>query len=143
MSLPKNSKVISEQAMKAFTKIIDFVSEISEAFCQEGNFHELELYNHLLGKTKVSNKSSINHHIEVFTEFIMRNNDAIVNRDYKKIVSNRISYSDKVFIDIRKIFEQTNIDRETSDCIWNHLLVIQAVIDPTSKAKELLKQFQE
>lgn len=141
-SKPKDSKTLSEHSMKAFTKIMDFISQLHEAFCVEGKFHEIELYNHLLGKTKLSNKSAINRHVELFTEFCTRNSNAISARDYKKIVSHRISYSEKVFIDIYKVLDQDNLDSETINSIWNHLLVIQAVIDPTSKAKELLRQFQ-
>lgn len=134
---------LSEQTMKAFTKIVDFVSQLHEAFCVNEQYHEVELYNHLLGKTKISNKSAINRHVELFTDFVLRNSDAIAQRDYKKIVSNKVSYSEKVYIDIRSILSQTNLDKDTADSIWNHLLVIQAIVDPTSKAKELLKQFQE
>ncbi len=149
MSTSSTVKMISEQSFKAFKKIADFVSQLHESFCTDssssegGKFHELTLYNHLLGKTKLSNKTAIARHIEIFKEFCDRNQQALTTRDYKKIVSHRISYSSKTFIDVYAILSQSDLSQDDANSIWNHLLVIQACVDPSSQAKELLKQFKE
>jgi len=138
---PKNSKMISEHMFKSFTKIADFISQLAEVFGEK--YHEIVLYNHLLSKTKLSNKQAISRNIGLFTEFCSRNNEAILSKDPKKIVYHRISYSEKVFIDLHAILNQADLDEDTLNTTWNHLLVIQATIDPTSEAREVLKHLKE
>ncbi len=142
INTPKNSKAINEHNLRVYFKIVDFVTQLYDCFGQDKNFHEIELYNHLLSKTGVNKKVAIQRHVELFTDFIVRNSDAITLKDYKKIVSSKISYSEKVYLDISKLFNQ-DLDRDTLDSIWNHLLVIQATIDPNSKAKDVLKAFSQ
>lgn len=133
----KDSKIASEQMIKIFSKISTFVSELNSAF--GSRFHFVELYNHLLLKTKLSKKQVIQQHIEAFRTFLERNKDALIARDVNKIMSHRISYSNKVYIDVHALLTSENIDNETTEAIWNHLLVINATIDPSSEAREILR----
>ena len=137
---PKNSKLISEQTFRTFSKISDFVSQLNEVFGSK--FHELALYNHLVSKTKLSHKQAIKRHIDIFSEFCTRNQSAIINKDASKIVSGSITYSEKVFIQISKIFECVDMDDETAAQIWNHLLVIQVNIDPSGEARAVLQNMK-
>lgn len=137
-SNPRNAKMISEPAFKAFRAISEFVADLSDAFGSK--FREVTLYNHLLSKTKISNKEAVTKHIQIFGEFCVRNQDALLKKAPTQIVSRRITYSDKVFLDLYSILNQPELqlDTSTADAIWNHLLVIQATIDPTSKAHDIL-----
>ena len=60
-----------------------------------------------------------------------------MNHKNKNLVNPVLEYSDKVFINFSDIFKES--DAETSNVIWNHLLTISALVDPSSKAKEILK----
>jgi hypothetical protein len=134
---PKDAKIASEQMIKIFSRISTFVTELNSAFGSQ--FHFVELYNHLLLKTKLSKKQVIQQHIEAFRTFFNRNKEALITRDVSKIVSHRISYSEKVYIDVHALLTSSDIDKETSEAIWNHLLVISATIDPSSEAREILR----
>lgn len=134
----KNSK--SEKFLHAFGKISDFVSELNGVF--GGHFHEIAAYNHLLSRTKISQKLIIKKHVELFREFCERNREAFLSKDFSKIVSRRIAFSERAYIDVHALLSQKNIDSDTSDTIWNHLLVISASIDPTVEIQEMLKKLQ-
>jgi len=136
----RQTRFVDEHTWKTFTKIADFVAQLHEAFCQNSKFHEIELYNHLLGKTKLSNKAAIHKHIELFSSFCLINFKAIETRNINELKQEKVSYSDKVFLDMKQLL--TISDNDTSKSIWDHLLVISACTDPTSKATELLKELQ-
>jgi hypothetical protein len=141
---PKNSKMITEHAFRSFTKIADFVSQLKDVVCvNDSTYHEVALYNHLLTKTKLSHKQAIQRHIELFSEFCTRNQDALINKDSRRIVYRKIIYSEKVFIDLYDILNNPSTDGETVSAIWNHLLVIQATIDPTSEARAILQNLKQ
>jgi hypothetical protein len=63
----------------------------------------------------------------------------ILSKNISKLssVESKIEYSDKVFIDFESIFKSA--DKDTTMVIFDHLLTISALVDPTSKAKEILK----
>lgn len=136
--------MITEQSFRCFTKIADFVGQLKEVVCvNDSTYHEVALYNHLLSKTKLSHKQAIQRHIDLFTEFCSRNHDALINKDYRRIVYRKITYSEKVFIDLYDILSNPSTDSETASAIWNHLLVIQATIDPTSEARAILQNLKQ
>lgn len=132
---PKN-----EKTLQAFEKIVDFVSELNIAF--GANFHEVAAYNHLLSRTKISQRPIIKRHVELFKEFCERNHEALLSKDSTKIVSHRISFSERAYIDVHALLSQKSLDSETSDTIWSHLLVISALIDPTVEIQDMLKKLQ-
>lgn len=98
----------------------------------------LKLYRRLINQTKITHEKPIKNHIDAFRNFCVANRDAITNKDSKKIVNPKISYSNRVYIDMREIFKIA--DRETTAVIWQHLLCISALVDPAGKAKEILKE---
>ena len=119
-----------------FKSICNFIIDLSDMF--GGKNHGLKLYEHLLGKTTMSHTKAVNKHIELFTSFCVDNRDAILNKDHSKLVQPKIEYSEKVFVDMNSIFSKA--DSETTDVIWKHLLTISAFVDPTAKAKDILKK---
>ena len=127
---------ISETEFKSFTCIVDFVQQLKEVLCVDKKHHEITLYNHLLHKVKITNKQNIRRHISLFSDFCARNQNAILNKDSTLITFSTIKYSEKIYIDLGSILK--TIDEENKEAIWKHLLVIQATIDPSSKARSVL-----
>ena len=117
-----------------FKLITDFVKELNVTF---GNQQKsLKLYERLISKTLPKHTTPIKKHIESFKKFCIDNRNAITNKD-KLLITEKIQYSLTVFIDIKSILDIADID--TSKIIWQHLLTISAFVDPSGKAKEILK----
>ena len=118
-----------------FKTISDFVKELNITFGKQQK--SLRLYERLLSKTLYKHTLPVKKHIESFKSFCIDNRDAITNKDKDLFVSNRIQYSTTVYIDLKSILNVSDI--ETSKIIWQHLLTISAFVDPSGKAKEILK----
>lgn len=128
---------LSDSNLLIFKAISNFTTCLSDVF---GNEHRsLKLYAHLINKTALINEKPILKHIDAFREFCLTNKDALVEKDVRKIDENnkKIVYSNRVYIDIPFIFSKS--DRETTQIIWKHLLTIYALVDPTGKARQVLK----
>jgi hypothetical protein len=133
----KNTKVdLSDKNLMCFKAISNFTTELGELFGARQK--SLKLYSRLISKTTLSHNSSILRHIEAFREFVLNNRDAISERNSKKLVNGKITYSDNVYINMEEIFRMA--DSETKNVIWEHILCISAMVDPSSKAKEILKE---
>ena len=133
MTMNKNSM---DYNLLIFKTISTFVNELSEIFSSQN--HSLKLYQRLINKTTVNHEKSIEKHILAFRKFCISNRDLILSKNVSKLssVDSKIEYSDKVFIDFASIFKSA--DKDTSMVIFDHLLTISALVDPTSKAKEIL-----
>lgn len=135
---------ITNSEFKSFTSIVDFIEQLKEAICHDNKeYHEVALYNHLIHKVKITNKQNIRRHISLFSEFCGRNTDAILKKDSALIAFTTVKYSDRVFINLGGILSSNTIDDDIKDAIWKHLLVIQASIDPSSKARNVLMGLAE
>jgi hypothetical protein len=122
-----------------FKAISTFVKELSDIY---GKKHRpLKLYSRLINKTLISHDKVILKHLDVFKNFCVDNRDAIVAKDNKLLKNDQIKYSSKVYIDIPIVFNLA--DQETKTIIWNHILCISALLDPSSKAKEILRKNME
>jgi hypothetical protein len=131
MSVPDTSLV-------AFKAIVNFTTDLSEEFGED--FKPVKLYNHLLSKTTLAHDSAIQKHIDCFTSFIVDNRDQIASSDHKNI-SGSILYSSRVYLDVKKILEKA--DKNSQGVIWQHLLILSAILDPTGRAKQILKEQKE
>lgn len=120
----------------AFKKIANFVKDLNSVF--EDKQKSLALYNRLIEKTTISHENAVKKHVDCFTDFCQKNREAIISQDNNKIVEPIIKYSDKVFIDIKNLIAIS--DKETIDAIWNHLLIISNVVDPSGGALLILKE---
>jgi hypothetical protein len=117
-----------------FKAITGFISELNEEF---GTKHKsIALYNRLLEKTGIVHIGPVNKHIECFRVFFTKNQKGIEEQKSELFTESKISYSDRVFIDISTILRQSS--KENSKVIWQHLLTIWGLIDPTSQARRLL-----
>ena len=129
-------KMPTDTSLITFKTISNFTNDLGEVFSEK--HRPLKLYAHLINKTTLSHEKPIEKHIEGFRLFCVANRDAISNRSAKKLVKEKIIYSKKVYINMKEIFQMA--DAETSGVIWMHLLTISALVDPTGKAREILKE---
>lgn len=120
-----------------FRAITGFISDLNQEF--GANHKSIALYNRLLEKTGIVNIGPINKHIDSFRKFFNANKAAMEEKNPSKFTENRISYSDRVFVDVQQILSQC--DKENSKVIWKHLLTIWGLIDPTSQAKKVLQEY--
>jgi hypothetical protein len=122
-----------------FKAITQFVSELNQEF---GSKHKnIALYNRLLERTGIVHVGPVNKHIDCFRKFFEKNQPAIEQQNVSSFVETKISYSDRVFIDIVQVLKQTS--KENSKIIWQHLLTIWGLIDPTSQARKLLNDISQ
>ena len=126
----------SDTSLVCFKAISNFTLELVELFSKQQR--SLKLYGRLINKTTIVHDKSIKKHIDAFRSFCITNRDAIMNKSVDKLNMNKISYSQRVFIDMVEIFKLS--DKETSKVIWEHLLCISAIVDPSGKAREVLKE---
>ncbi len=128
-----------DTSLVTFKAISNFATSLEEVFGKDQR--SLKLYVHLINKTTLSHEKAINKHIEAFRLFSISNRDALEEKNISKLVEPKISYSDRVYIDIAHILNTS--DTETSEVIWKHLLTISALVDPTGKARQILKEASE
>lgn len=128
----------TDNNLVVFKTIANFTQALSEEFGKKQ--HSLELYCRLINKTTLAHDAPIKKHISAFTNFCISNKDAIISKDHTKITISNITYSDKVYINIKQILNWA--DTDTRDVIWSHLLTISALVDSTSNAKEILKSLE-
>jgi hypothetical protein len=132
--MPVNNNVISNTLLISFKAISDFVNDLFLCF---ETIKPLELYHHLISKTLISHEVAIQKHFDAFQKFCLENRDGICSLDFDLLVETKISYSDKVFIDLKEIFAVA--DTDTKNAIWKHILNITSIVDPSSKARQILK----
>ena len=125
----------TDNNLVVFKAIANFTQALSEEFGKKQ--HSLALYCRLINKTTLAHDAPIKKHISSFTSFCISNRDAITSKDHTKLVDSIIKYSDKVFINMKNIFNLA--DSDTQSVIWSHLLTISALVDSSSNAKEILK----
>ena len=127
---------MDDNDLTVFNAISKFVTCLNECFGPKQL--SLQLYNTILEKTTLSHKQAIQKHITLFKDFCNGNTDAIVNKDSSVIKINKVCYSDKIYIDFKQVFEDA--DKGEEKVIWTHILILCAYLNPTVKAKEILKK---
>ena len=119
-----------------FKSIACFISDLNEEF---GSKHKsIALYNRLLEKTGIVHIGPINKHIDCFRLFFSTNVKGMEEQNYSIFSPSRISYSERVYVDVATVLRQSSPD--TSSIIWKHLLTIWGLIDPSSQAKRILNE---
>jgi len=131
MSIPSEN----DNRILVFKCICNFIKDLNESYGKDQK--SLLLYAHLLEKTGIIHEEPIKKHISQFYEFIKANEEAILSKDISFLVQKKVFYSEKVGIDLEEIIAIA--DQESKDAIQKHLLTLLAVLDPSSSARQLLK----
>lgn len=132
---------IHDSALLIFKAITSFVHDMSEIYGERNK--PLLLYAHLVEKTGIIHEEPIRKHIQIFRAFVMDNEESILTKDETKMTSPLIQYSDKVFINMKEIMDMSKDDPADRECIYKHLLTLSALLNPSSQAKDILRQDKE
>ena len=124
---------------KPFSKILAFVNELNRNF---GNKHKnLGLYyTFLKEKTPLSNKKAISKQNEVFKKFLENNREAVLNMDIKLLKDDNISFSEKVYINLKQLLKE---NKDAVEVIFKHLQLISALLLEDNTMVEALKEDRE
>jgi hypothetical protein len=126
-------EVKSFDNLKKFEAISEFVGDMTSIYGE--NLLELEAYNKLLSATTIKNKTAIEYHVKIITEYCKNNEKTIIDKNEKEIKN--INYSDMIFIDMVSIFKIA--EESNKVIIWNHLLTILYMTNPSSELKNILQ----
>jgi hypothetical protein len=129
----ENSELIAFKAISGF--VMDLGNDL------EQNIRGLALYVRLIEKTTLVDEVPIKRHIKAFREFCIANREMILNKDIDLCVVKDISYSDRVFIDLKRVVGMVSDD--CIDDVWTHLLTISAVVDPAGNAMRKLEEMKK
>lgn len=129
---------MDDSSLMSFKAIASFVTDLNEVFGKRQK--SLALYARLIEKTGITNEKPILKHIDAFRSVCIANREALQTQDKSKLADVQISYSDRVYIDLKHIFNMAEKEPETIPIIWKHLLTISALLDPSSNAKKILKE---
>lgn len=124
------------QRFTIFKAIVDFINDLDIVFGKQ--YKTVALYKRLVVKTTIIHEIPVNKHINTFKEFLENNIEALETKNNSKILSPIIKYSDRVFINIQTLLSKS--DNETASAIWNHLLNINTLINPSEKSLVLFKE---
>ena len=124
--------------LSQFNAITNFANALSDEFGSK--MAPVKLYAHLLSKTALGHTKSIQKHISAFTSFCVANRDAIYEKECSKLCgdNHRIEYSERVYIDVRELLHLADADSRA--IVWKHLMWLSALMDPSGRAKEILKE---
>jgi len=126
-----------EQILTVFRAITACVSDLRAEYGKKQK--SLQLYDRLISRTQISNDEAIQKHILAFRNFCIDNREAIINQDDKRLVTRKVIFTEKIYIDFGIIFGMEK-EAENLQVIWRHLLVLSAFLDPEGGAKEILSQ---
>lgn len=131
---------MEDHTLVLFNAITKFVQSLNECYGEQQK--SLKLYNRLVEKTTIIHDGPIQKHITAFTDFCKSNASAISIQDASQLETYKITYSERVFINMKQIFSIAS--RSEQQTIWAHLLNLSAKIEPesefSSNAKKLLKK---
>jgi hypothetical protein len=126
----------NEISLLPFKAIHTFIMSLQEEF---GATHKpLRLYARLIEQTTFSHELPIQKHVQAFTSFCLANREAIYTKAHDRFVDPIVRYSERVFIDMKELFEQADADQRS--VMWQHILTISALVDSTGRAKQILKE---
>lgn len=129
---------VNDNVILSFKAIHGFVLSLADEF--KSKQHSLALYARLIEKTTFSHDAAMRKHIACFAHFCIRNKLALEKQDVSKLAEHKIQFSERVFINIKHLFSLA--DSDTKRVIWEHLLTISALVNPSSQAKKHLEKFK-
>ena len=115
------------QSVKHFTKDLDDVYG-------DGN-SGVRNYTTLVNKVSENQLLVVAKHKNLFKKFFKDNTQAILTKNVEQFVNPTLRYSSRVSFNVADIIKQS--DKDTSNAIWNHLLVISASLN-TQDRQQLL-----
>lgn len=131
---------------KKFHLITGFVNELDKLYGKR--LKPLCLYKNLLEKIKPHDKNYdkfMEKHIKAFETWVRENKVNILGNE-TTFEPGKILYTNRVFIDMNEIFGLVAQDEDSEEIlstIHDYLMTFSAFMDPTSSAKQILKENQK
>jgi hypothetical protein len=132
---------LNDSSVLMFKAISSFIHDLNETYGKSQK--SLCLYAALIEKTGLVHEEPIKKHIKCFHDFVIENDEGIINKDIQMFNTHVIRYSEKVFIDLKDIFKLAEKNLSDIQEIWKHLLTLSALMNPVSQAKKVLQTDQE
>lgn len=133
------ASTIDNSSVLIFKAITTFINDLQTEF--GAKYKSISLYHRLLEKTGIMHTGPVLKHIDCFRAFFTKNKEAMETQDVKKFADSKIIYSERVYVDMETVLRHS--DRDSAPIIWKHLLTIWGVIDPTSQAKQSLREMMK
>jgi hypothetical protein len=130
------ASALDNNSVLCFKAITTFINDLYNEF--ESRHKSISLYHRLLEKTGLMHTGPILKHIECFRTFFSKNKEAMETQDSTKFTETKVLYSERVYVDISTVLKQS--EPESRTIIWKHLLTIWGLAEPTSLAKQTLKE---
>lgn len=131
---------MSDKKLDAFYAIRDFVEDLWELFPIEKS--PLALYHRLIMQVKEIDTLATEKFVNGFHRFFLLHTQNIKDGKWTAIPQDTNVYygdSTRVYLEIQKYIYKMQKDKETLECIRQHLLTINSFIDPTDfKLQEAL-----
>ncbi len=124
--------------LKPYHAIQMFVHEMNELYGD--SYKPLAMYSRLLDRTEDRHEVAIQKHVQAFRKFVIANRKAILDKNDFDMRVQKVKYSEHVFVNVHTILGMA--DTETKEAIWQHLLVLSAMLDANSAAKRQIQQQQ-
>lgn len=124
----------SDNQEKIFIKVLNFIHDLNDVFGQK--YGNIKLYNKFLRETPMENQKAVSKQNTIFNNFVKNNFDAILSKDVSKLKDTKILFSEKVFINIKEIIEET--DEDTKSHIFQHLQLIAYLFTNNPEMKQAL-----
>ena len=125
--------------LKPYHAIQMFVHEMNELYGD--SYKPLAMYSRLLDRTEDRHEVAIQKHVQAFRKFVIANRKAILDKNDFDMRVQKVKYSEHVFVNVHTILGMA--DTETKEAIWQHLLVLSAMLDANSAAKRQIQQQQQ
>lgn len=117
-----------------FNTLFEFVDDLHEMFGKRQK--SLALFHRLMKKTQIRDDAIIQRYINVFKTFCVQNRSAILEKNLNAFINPRISFSERIFIDLKHIWKFAN--NEDKEAIYRYLLTVSALLDEQGGAREKL-----
>jgi len=113
-----------------FSAIKAFITDASECFGEEQK--GLGLYKTLIDKTLFSKKEIVKKHIEIFNLFLKSNLKVLKSQNVEEFNPESLEYSKNVSFNVKNLIKSS----PDPTPIWNHLIFIYKLIDPSVDLEE-------
>lgn len=128
-------KKLDERKTKAFTAIVNFVTDLVSVYGGGNKTSPLALYTRLVvNHIKFTETDRIDSALQGFNAFFDAHGASVIKCEWDRIPENtRIRYgqSDRIYLEIQKYIYQSRSNPGTLNAIREHLLTIQAILRPT------------
>lgn len=129
---------LSQKELLAFQTLCEFFADLRTLY---PHLKPLALYARLVEKTGIGNGGAIRRHLEIFRRYLGKNRVALEQRDLTRLSPNKIRYNDRIFCNLKDAL--TKATPQSRETIWKYLLTIHALLDPQSRAREILRKMRE